>query len=195
MNLQYGNNGFLSKNPLNLGERLQSDRIDRTYEIVRKLGWSSGSSVWLVKFSRCVRCCSYLNWDNSLFQSHSNSAKEKHYCAVKVLTVNLTAGICMTSTGNFLLPNESPTQIQTTQDINIVSHSMIPSSATVPWSSHVPRLRCSGVKSAVSSKNAAKPCVFLAGYQTYHQAGPPRTGLPSPRLWLGPQRWAHLLLF
>ena len=40
-------------NPLNLGERLQSGRTNRTYEIVRKLGfYGGGSSVWLVKFSR-----------------------------------------------------------------------------------------------------------------------------------------------
>jgi hypothetical protein len=39
-------------NPLNLGERLQSCSTDRTYEIVRKLGFGGGSSVWLGKFSR-----------------------------------------------------------------------------------------------------------------------------------------------
>ena len=37
-------------NPLNPGERLRSRRVDRTYEIVRKLGFGGGSSVWLVKF-------------------------------------------------------------------------------------------------------------------------------------------------
>jgi hypothetical protein len=37
-------------NPLNLGERLRSGKVDRTYEIVRKLGFGGGSSVWLVKF-------------------------------------------------------------------------------------------------------------------------------------------------
>jgi len=37
-------------NPLNLGERLRSGRIDCTYEIVRKLGFGGSLSVWLVKF-------------------------------------------------------------------------------------------------------------------------------------------------
>ena len=42
-------------NPLNLGERFHSRRVDRTYEIVRKLGFGGGSSVWLVKLVKCSR--------------------------------------------------------------------------------------------------------------------------------------------
>ena len=48
-------------NPLNLGERLEGGKkVHRTYEIVRKLGWGGGASVWLGKFNKCVHCCSYL---------------------------------------------------------------------------------------------------------------------------------------
>ncbi|KIM44308.1 hypothetical protein M413DRAFT_433710 [Hebeloma cylindrosporum] len=51
-------------NPLSLGERLRGGgKDDRTYEIVRKLGFGTGSTVWL------------------------------RFLAVKVLTVNLTAGV------------------------------------------------------------------------------------------------------
>ena len=48
-------------NPLNIGEHLEGGKkVHRTYEIVRKLGWGSGASVWLVKFNKCVSCYSHL---------------------------------------------------------------------------------------------------------------------------------------
>ncbi|KDR73028.1 hypothetical protein GALMADRAFT_281220 [Galerina marginata CBS 339.88] len=61
-------------NPLKLGEHLQDGQVlGNEYEVVRKLGFGANSSVWLVNFS-----------DNST---------EKHFLALKVLTVNMTAGI------------------------------------------------------------------------------------------------------
>ena len=78
-------------NPLKLGERLQGRKPGRIYEIVRKLGFGGGSSVWLVKFNRSVLVAIYIAIIQFSFQS--DSTNEKHFLAVKVLTVNLTAGI------------------------------------------------------------------------------------------------------
>ena len=65
----------------------------------------------------------------------------------------------------------------------------------LPRSSHVPRLRCPGVKFAVSSKNPGEPCIFLTDYETRCQASSSCAPLPSPWLRLGLQRWARLILF
>ncbi|KAH7903737.1 kinase-like domain-containing protein [Hygrophoropsis aurantiaca] len=61
-------------NPLKLGAHLNGGlKLGGSYEIVRKLGFGANSSVWLVKFS-------------------NNPTTEKQFLAVKVLTVNITAG-------------------------------------------------------------------------------------------------------
>lgn len=40
-------------NPLMLGDRLKgSEPLNRTYEVVRKLGYGGSGSMWLVRFSK-----------------------------------------------------------------------------------------------------------------------------------------------
>ncbi|RDX47267.1 kinase-like protein [Lentinus brumalis] len=77
--------------PLQLGQVFE-DLEGGQYEIVRKLGWATNSSVWLAKKKRYVPFPS----SKSINPPHlraPRSGLDERYVAVKILTVNYTRGI------------------------------------------------------------------------------------------------------